>query len=484
MHTSYSQPNRTQSMEQSPSTAKPPAIQDVLIGIFLLAVTVLVILSEWTSRTTWQGFAAIGVILFVVAAIPRVGWSRIAFAVAGFTLFIWALITRPDWLALTEAALSSAAFIAAFFTALTWLRNASASSAAIDVCGRFLAEQPPGRRYATLTVGAHLFSLILNYGSIALLGNLAEASARREPNEEIRGHSTRRMLLAIQRGFVSTLPWSPLTFAVAISTSLVPGASWADALGYCVVSALILAGIGWALDTVFKPRLSIPSSPRPEPNGTWACLLPLLALLTLLVLTVGALHIATGIRAVGVVMVVVPIISACWLALQNFGDRPIARTLSRTAQYLVRDLPGYRSELFLLTMAGFIGTLGAKLVSPIFAASGYDLTVFPGWLILVALVWLIPITGQIGMNPILSVSLIAPLLPKASAMGVTPAAVTTALTAGWALSAASSPFAATTMLVGNIARVSAWHIGLVWNGAYTVLSALMLSAWVAFIASL
>ena len=72
----------------------------------------------------------------------------------------------------------------------------------------------------------------------------------------------------------------------------------------------------------------------------------------------------------------------------------------------------------------------------------------------------------------------------AEIMGVTPAAVTTALTAGWALSAASSPFAATTMLVGNIARVSAWHIGLVWNGAYTALSALMLSAWVAFIASL
>lgn len=480
--TNHSQPDRTQAIEPRPGTAQRPALNDLLVGLFLLAVTVLVILREWTGATACQDLAAIGVVLFVAAAIPRIDWSRIAFTVAGLALFIWALMSRPDWLAMTQSALSSAAFIAAFFTALTWLRNASASSPGIEVCGQFLAEQPPGRRYAALTVGGHLFALVLNYGAISLLGNLAEASARREPNEEIRNHRIRRMLLAIQRGFVSTLPWSPLTFAVAISTSLVPGASWADTVGYCLVSALILAGIGWALDTIFKPRLSIPRPPRRKPDGTWASMLPLLTLLALLVASVGALQIATGIRAVGVVMVVVPVISALWLVLQNLGDRPVAKTFSRTAQYLVCDLPGYRSELVLLTMAGFIGTLGAGLLGPIFAASGNDLSMLPGWLVLVALIWIIPITGQIGMNPILSVSLIAPLLPKASAMGVTPAAVTTALTAGWALSGASSPFTATTLLVGSIGRVSAVRVGLVWNGVYTVLSAVALSAWVVFVA--
>jgi len=135
-----------------------------------------------------------------------------------------------------------------------------------------------------------------------------------------------------------------------------------------------------------------------------------------------------------------------------------------------------------LTMAGFIGTMGSELLSPIVVTSGIDLTTLPNWLVLIALVWIIPLAGQIGMNPILSVSLIAPLLPTAAAMGITPAALVTALTAGWALSGASSPFTATTMLVGNIARVSAWRVGLSWNGAYTVLSALTLSAWVAYVA--
>ena len=455
-----------------------------LIGFALVSVTVLEILAEWVGGSSFQYWAFGSVVLFILVATPVIAWSRIVYVIIGLGLFAGALATRSDWSTITVAALKSAAFIAAFFTALTFLRNASASSPSIEECGRFLAEQPPGRRYAALTVGGHLFALILNYGAISLLGGLAEASARREPNEEIRRHRIRRMLLAVQRGFVSMLPWSPLTFAVAISTSLVPGATWADAVGYCAISGLILAGIGWAMDTLFKPRLSAPAPIREKPKGSWASLMPLLMLLTLLVVVVGSLHMLTGIRAVGIVMLAVPMISALWIAMQNFGDRPFAKTFSRIDQYVFRDLPGYRTEIVLLTMAGFIGTLGSKLLSPLVAASGFDLTSFPSWLVLVSLVWIIPIAGQIGMNPILSVSLIAPLLPEASALGVTPAAIITALTAGWALSGASSPYTATTLLVGHIAGLSAWHVGFKWNGFYTVACALALSAWVAFVAGL
>lgn len=457
-------------------------INNALIGITLLAVTILVIIAEWTGNGGCQSLAAIGVVLFLGLATPHIGMSRIVFVVLGMTLFAIAFGSRPDWPGLTLAALKTAAFIAAFFTALTSLRNASASSPSIATCGNFLAEQPPGRRYAALTVGGHLFALVLNYGAISLLGNLAEASARHEPNEEIRTHRTRRMLLAIQRGFVSTLPWSPLTFAVAISTSLVPGADWINSVGYCIVSALILAGLGWLLDTIFKPRLSVPVPPRQKSEATWATLLPLILLLSLLIAVVGALFILSGVRIVGVVMVVVPVISIGWVALQNVGNAPLGRTRARTWEYIVRELPGYRSELVLLVMAGFIGTLGAKLVGPVVVASGLSLTGLPGWLVLVALVWLIPISGQIGMNPILSVSLMAPLLPAPATIGVTPAAVIAALTAGWALSGASSPYTATTLLVGSIARVSPWRVGLGWNGVYTFICALALSAWVAIIA--
>lgn len=290
------------------------------------------------------------------------------------------------------------------------------------------------------------------------------------------------MLLAIQRGFVSTLPWSPLTFAIAISTSLVPGATWADALGYCLVSALILAGMGWALDTIFKPRLSVAVPPRKDATDTWHSLLPLFLLLIILAVSVAGLHAITGVRAVGVVMVVVPVISIGWIVLQHRGGSAFDSLVREITHYAGHELPAYCPELVLLTMAGFIGTMGSKLLVPVVAASGLNMTSVPGPVILVALVWIIPIAGQIGMNPILSVSLLAPLLPHASEMGVTPAAVITALTAGWALSGASSPFTATTMLVGKIAHVSALHVGLKWNGFYTIACTVALSIWVAVVA--
>jgi hypothetical protein len=268
---------------------------------------------------------------------------------------------------------------------------------------------------------------------------------------------------------------------MAISTSLVPGASWAAAAPACLVSGLILAGLGWALDTIFKPRLTSPAPTRAKPEGGWFSLAPLLLLLAILVAAVGGLHLLTGVRAVGVVMIVVPAISAAWIVLQ--ADAARLPALGRRARvYLTGDLPSYRGELVLLMMAGFIGTLGAWLLAPLVAASGLDLSAVPGWLILVALVWIIPVTGQLGMNPILSVSLIAPILPAAASVGLAPSDFIVAITAGWALSGASSPYTATTLLIGSFGGVSALHVGLRWNGAYTLLSALLLSAWVALIA--
>jgi len=452
----------------------------LLAGPALLITTFLVILSEWGGEPVFSVAAGALVLVLIIAVTPSVGWSRRIFVFVAVVLTAAALAIRPDWGDIMRPALQTAGFIAAFFTALTCLREAAGSSQTIEKNGQFLAAQPPGRRYAALTVGGHLFGLLLNYGSLALLGALAEANARREPNAEIRNHRTRRMLLAIQRGFVSTLCWSPLAFASAISIALVPGALWGDTIGYCLVSGLLMGGLGWALDTIFKPKLSSPPPQREKPPGSWASLAPMLLLLAILAASVGGLHVITGVRAAGVVMPVVPLIALVWIALQNAADRPIHATGRRAAQYAA-GLYRYRSDVVLLVMAGYIGTLGSGLISPWIAASGFDLRGLPGWLILVSLVWIVPLTGLLGMNPILSVSLIAPLLPPAADLGVTPAIIIAALTAGWALSGASSPYTATTLLIGSIGQVSAWRVGLKWNGLYTLICALALSAWITII---
>ncbi|MFP4537575.1 MAG: hypothetical protein ACLFPA_04675, partial [Dichotomicrobium sp.] len=227
-----------------------------LISLVLLVTVLLVIGVEWQGSPYFAHAAAVTVSLFVILATPLVPWSRRVFVILGGGLVVAATLTRPDWLGIIEAGLQSAAFIAAFFSASACLRNASATSPSIAESGQFLAHQRPPRRYAALTAGGHLFGIILLYGAIALLGAMAEANARRETDPEIRRIRIRRMMLAIQRGFVSTLCWSPLTFSMAISTTLIPGATWGDAVAFGLIGSAVMAVTGWALDTIFKPRLS------------------------------------------------------------------------------------------------------------------------------------------------------------------------------------------------------------------------------------
>jgi hypothetical protein len=385
------------------------------IGPVLIATTVSVVLFEWSGEAAFSRVAGATTVIGIGLLVTQVPWSRRVFVFVGAALWLAAVATLPDWPAATEAALRSASFIAAFFVALTTVRSAAAGSPAIERCGRFLADQPPGRRYLALTIGGQLFGIILMYGAISLLGSLSATSAAREPNPEIRRHRVRRMLVAIQRGFVSTLPWSPLAFAMAISTTLVPGASWEEAALPCLVSGLLLAGLGWGLDTVFKPRLSAPPSPRATPGGSWlGRLKPLLVLLAVLVIIVGALYAATGIRVVTLVMTVVPIIALVWVGIQRrpAGDNGVGdRIRSRASSFAMVELPTNGSELVLLVMAGFIGAMGARLSAPLVAAAGIDLSAVPSGALLLGVFWLIPLAGQIGMNPILAVSLMLPLLP-------------------------------------------------------------------------
>ena len=173
------------------------------------------------------------------------------------------------------------------------------------------------------------------------------------------------------------LTWSPLAFAMAITTAVVPGASWSAAVAPGLGSAAILAGTGWALDTIFKPRVTVQRRAENGGGGSWWAISPLLVLLALFGITVGGLHELTGIRIVGVVMVVVPVIAALWAAIQHAGSGLELSPARRLRDYLVQDLAGYRGEITLLMMAGYIGTVGAPLLVPLVARSGLDPALLP-----------------------------------------------------------------------------------------------------------
>ncbi|MDU8913453.1 hypothetical protein [Aestuariicoccus sp. MJ-SS9] len=449
---------------------------DRIVSLLLIGLTGLFGLSEWgvpLPPFLLPGIAGAVVLLLSL----QVRMTRKAFVLTGGALTLALGLAGQDWVGPSLLGLEKAAFIGAFFVALSTLRNVAETSPALRRAGTFLAAQPPGRRYAALTVGGHLFALLINYGAISLLGGLATQSARADADPLIRRIRTRRMLLAIQRGFIASLTWSPLAFAIAITTALIPGARWADVFLPGLVTAAIISATGWAMDTIFKPRLANPP-PRRAVDGSWALMMPLVLLLVLLGTTVLGLHVVFDVRVVGVVMLVVPAIAMIWALVQHAGQDQTQTFGARLRGYVDAELPNYRGELVLLMMAGYIGTVGAPLLQPIIASLGLDPALLPPWVVLASMIWLIPLLGQFGMNPILAVTLMAPLIPDPDVLGVSPAALVSAICAGWALSGATSPFTATTLLIGSFGNVSALHVGLRWNGGYFLVAAGCLTLWI------
>ena len=455
-----------------------PARVFAMAGGLPAGVVLLMVAFEYTELPSFAAAASALALIAVAIFSFGVRASRVAFVLIAIVLVLWAALTRPDWVSATTDAAQRGAMVMALFTALTAIRSAAMTAPEILECGRFLARQRPGLRYTALTIGGHLFALILLYGSISLLGTLATESSAREPDPELRKQRTRRMMIAIQRGFASTLCWSPLGFSMIISLSVVPGSSWSAAAVPGLVSAFMMLVIGWGLDALYKTRG--PATTRPPETQKWLVQLrPLLMLLGLVMVGVALLHLVAGLAVIGAVMSLVPTIAILWIAIQTPPDGVTrgANVRQRTLQFITHDLPNYRGEIVLLFMAGFIGSLGSFLLVPLVQAQGLDLTEIPPWIILVAIVWIIPVTGQLGMNPILAVSLLFPILPSPEVMGIPPTALVVAITAGWALSGATSPYTASVMIAASLGGVSPLRAGLGWNGAYILVAGVVLTLW-------
>ncbi|SNY90107.1 hypothetical protein SAMN04515647_0251 [Cohaesibacter sp. ES.047] len=448
---------------------------DRLFGWLIVIIIALQAIHEWVGLD-WVRLPLLVCLLGIVVLMARKA-SRTGrvFLLVCIALTLALIAINDNWREVLWGVIVNAGFLASFFSALTILRNAASLSEAMSKAGGFLAAQPPGRRYISLSFGTQLFSLLLNYGSIQLLGALALSSAKNEPDEEIRKIRARRMLLAIQRGFISGLTWSPMAFSTAMAVSFIPGLNWLTVALPGLVSSAILLGAGWAIDTIFKPKLSRPrKSSGLTTDHRWTALIPLGVLLVAILVPVLSIELLLGIRSVGIVLVVVPLVSIIWLLLQFRNIGTLRRHL---AAYVQTELPAFQPDLLLLMSAGYIGVIGSALLVPLMGEAGIDLTVVPGWLLLIIILWIMPVAGQFGGNPILTLSLVAPLLPDAALFGLHPSAFAVSMLCGWSLTGLTSPFTATNMLIARFGNIPTVDVGRVWNRLYFLVAVTLLSVW-------
>ncbi len=446
--------------------------------IFAWAATLL---DQFAGLPVVGDAAGLAILVFLLREFPRQRrYAQVLFlAMAGIGMA--GVLASVDPMALFLGGWRRGAAYASFFLALTALRDAAETSRLVRRCGQHLVAQPPGRRYAALTGGGHLFGIILSYGAIDLLAAMV-GRANRGGSEAERATRGRRMLMAINRGFCVMNCWSPLNIMTAVVSTAVPAAPMRMLLPIGFVASLGFMMLGWLEDRLSAPR---GGGIQPATSETWAIHLRIVALVALVMLLAEGSSATLHVSLVAAVTLCVPLVGIGWMLVQarSFVARPgsLARAAAvlrrRGARYWPR-VPSFRGEATVLASSGFIGVTIGGILPP------DALAPILGHLPPVAIPMLVPVlliaTGQIGLNPIAMVALLGAALPDPARLGVPPAALAFACMLGWGLGVGMTPMSASAIVTARWAGVSPFTICTRWNGIYT-LSALLLG-WAAIAA--
>lgn len=378
-----------------------------------------------------------------------------------------------------EAAFAQASFLMAFLLLLALLHEAAMTSRAISACGHYLTKQPPKRRYLAIFSGTNLMSVLFNLGIVSLLTPLIKkgvASERAEP--AISALRERRQLTALLRGFSWGVVWSPTAMAPLAVMELIDGISrelWTF-YGLICMGAILL--VGWLEDSWrYRKIQRSPASLAPQPPLEKKAILGfLLVLFSLFTVTMTVSIIADDTIVFGL-LVACPVIMLGWLVAQNWhhtGAR-LARTATQAVHICHRELPRNGRIIFALSASGYIGRLSAEMVPIDFVAALIDRYTMPDFMFLTMMSFIMVPVSYLGVSPIMMAVFFGSILGALPILPVDPTLAALSISAGWALSMTTSPFATVVLMISNLSDTRPLKLSVGWNAAFSALALLTLS---------
>ncbi len=445
-----------------------------LLGTTLTVVALSTLALLFTDWLPLKIVAGASYVLFVALSMAGAVRRDYAFVGAALTLSLAILLSSADPWPVLSRALLLGAYFTTFLLALNVLRDAARTSVAVRRCGNYVIAQPPGRRYVALTAAAHLFAVILNYGVVNLLGTMVKrANTLAAAGGDMRRFRIRekRMMLAVLRGQCTMVGWSPLSILIALTISLVPGLTWGEVAPAGAIYSFLFLAVGWALDRI---EWRAPASAAPltaSRYGFAPSVLPMLGVLAGIMAMVVGGGLLLGLPMVGAIMLMMPIFAALWIAVQfaRLGPRlMLAMVLRRVGRWPSREFVVSRSEALIISTAAFIGAALAGLIPENAIETLIAKADLPWLALAIALAAIVAISGQLGVNSLVMLTLIGSSLHHMAAEGLPSVLLAVAMLGGASLSIGSSPYGTPVVLVAGLTGQSAERIGRSWNGPFTI----------------
>jgi len=445
----------------------------------LLLVTLATLIHLVGGSVAWQAAGIVALLLYLMTLKGQLTRMAKGLLCAAGVLTLLALWRSPTPGQLLFEASGRFAFFATFVVALSMLRLPAYRSRLVRRCGQSMLLQPPSRRYPILSLGSALFGIILNIGVLNLFAAMIEKSntlSAAQGRAWVREARQRRMMLALLRGFSLAPLISPMGIGVAVVLSSLPQVTWPQLAPYILGAAALIFMAGWAVDYF--------TGPHPPANKTYVT--PSLRPLTQFsVLLIGIVALVFSIawllelRLPIAALLGAPTGALLWLAWQRrrlgFGGLPAAITAVH------RQLPWLLSpsanEIVVLGAAGYLGHVCVGLVDTQQLAPLLAVLDPLGTLNAVLAMLMVVGLAQIGVNPIVTVTLLVGLLPTLGIEGLTPELIGASLMVGWALALMSSPMTASMLILSRFTGVPATRIGYRWNGRFLVAAIPLLALW-------
>ena len=445
----------------------------------LLLVTLATLIHLVGGSVAWQAAGIVVLLLYLVTLKGQLTRMAKGLLCAAGVLTLLALWRSPTPGQLLFEASGRFAFFATFVVALSMLRLPAYRSRLVRRCGQSMLLQPPSRRYPILSLGSALFGIILNIGVLNLFAAMIEKSntlSAAQGRAWVREARQRRMMLALLRGFSLAPLISPMGIGVAVVLSSLPQVTWPQLAPYILGAAALIFMAGWAVDYF--------TGPHPPANKTYVTpsLRPL-AQFSVLLIGIVALVFSIAwlleLRLPIAALLGAPTGALLWLAWQRrrlgYGGLPAAITAVH------RQLPWLLSpsanEIVVLGAAGYLGHVCVGLVDTQQLAPLLAVLDPLGTLNAVLAMLMVVGLAQIGVNPIVTVTLLVGLLPTMGIEGLTPELIGASLMVGWALALMSSPMTASMLILSRFTGVPATRIGYRWNGRFLIAAIPLLALW-------
>lgn len=457
----------------------PRSYSAVILSIFCI----LTAASEFIT-SLWPLIFAFGALLIFwgldVRAITRGAWVMMSASLFIALAILFDGKLDPD---IFEASLKRGAYVTFIVVSLTILQIPSLKSGMMKKLGTSIVNQPPGRRYVVLTLGAHLFGVLLSIGSLSLLGTAAKRSFDGRGSRtlsDIDQIRLKRMTLAILRSFSPLAMWAPTSITLAVIIETFPGMTWSAFLPYGASATVLFLLLGWLFD-----RLSFPS-PRRKHNGpkfteplkVFAKVLPIVFGILIFALCMAQL---LGTSTIFALALTVPFSAFLWMLAQNVNisrQNVVAITAHQARDAITKSFPELRSEVAIFFATGSMSVM----IGPLVNADGYlEQFLLAGVsqnVVLLGVFWIIWVLATIGISPFLTVLLAASTLTHVPSYHLSGEITALALLMAWSGSSGISPFTAGTRLLALSVGRTVNEICFQWNIRFSMFWALMVSVWI------